>query len=152
MRMTEKELKQICATGHCRIRSQTLIKPTEKKNTADKRMDKDNCLAFDSEGERQYYNLYIFPRIHSGEITSCELHREFTILDAIPEYGLRAKVFTPDFILHMKDKTVRVVEMKGSVVKRLQRDYQLRKHLFISRYCIPNGWSFFEEKSEDWSN
>lgn len=150
MRMTEKEFERLCASGKCRVRSQTSAK-TAKKIT-DIQKTNSTPLQFDSYAEKMFYFLYIIPRIQQGEILKCEAHRSFVILDAIPQYNLSQKVYTPDFVLHGVDGKVTVVEMKGKKIKQLQRDYGLRKQLFIEKYCVPNGWIFREECSEQWTN
>lgn len=107
--------------------------------------------AFDSYAEELYYEREVRPRLLSGEIESAEMHMEFEILPAVEAAGTvcRAKKYTPDFILHYADGRVEVIEIKGSKVKRLQRDFELRKHLFIVSVCQPRGWSYRQIKAED---
>ncbi len=139
MRLSESELKELLARNKSLKCQQAKNKtvPAKAKTVKDE---------FDSEAERRYYNDYLYPLILIKEIKSVELHKSYEILSAINQSGinLRAKVYTPDFIIHYPDGTVKVVEIKGKVIKKLQRDYQLRKHLFIEKYVLPNHWEFEE--------
>lgn len=105
---------------------------------------------FDSRAELIYYRDYVYPMELTGEVT-CQLHKEFELLPKCNICGqkLRRKVYHPDFILHYPDGNTKVVEIKGTVVKKLQRDYNLRKHLFIAKYCVPQGWTFEEVVAEE---
>lgn len=134
MIISEKEYKEMCKKLN--------IKPAQKTS---------HNSEFDSLAEQNFYYFYLVDRIKSGEIIDCQLHSSFKLLDAIPQYKLREKVFKPDFTITLKNGDVFVIEMKGSKVKKLQRDYGLRKHLFIEKYCIPNQWTFIELKSENWT-
>ena len=140
MYLSEKEFKKLCKKLN--INS----KEIEKKSTSRK-----NINEFDSLAEENFYNLYLYRYIKNGFVTKYSLHSEFIVLDAIPEYKLRKKVFKPDFFITTAKGETFIIEMKGKVVKKLQRDYGLRKHLFISKYCIPNNWKFIELKSEEWT-
>lgn len=124
MRMSEEEVMDLCKKNNLHIvddvtTSNPITKPSKrcKKNK------------FDSKAEENYYMFYVMPRLRNGEILRCEMHREFVILDKNPKYQLKEKRFTPDFILYFADGNVKVVEMKGKIIKKLQRDFQLRKHL-----------------------
>lgn len=141
MIVSEKEFKEICK--RIGVDPKKYTKKPIKKN--------DDKSEFDSLAEENFYNLYVKKNILNGNIKECFLHKEFEILPAIEEYKLRKKKFKPDFILVTKSGKTVVVEMKGKVVKKLQRDYGLRKHLFISKYCIPNEWQFLELESERWT-
>lgn len=140
MIVSEKEFKDICK--RMGIDPKKYTEKTKKKN---------NHGEFDSLAEENFYNLYIQKNMKNGNIVECLLHEEFEILPAISEYKLRSKKFKPDFIIKTKNGKTYVVEMKGKVVKKLQRDYGLRKHIFISKYCIPNDWIFIEQESERWT-
>lgn len=142
MRLSEREYQDLCKRNGIKY-----IPANEKNNKRRSSKNKD----FDSLAEENFYCYYIRPRIATGQIQRCEIHKSFIIIEADPKHNLKAKKFTPDFILYDKGGDVRVIEMKGSVVKRLQRDYQLRKHLFIEKYCVPNQWEYREEKSENWT-
>lgn len=141
MRMTEKEYKEFCKKKNIPYISPKFT-PKKVQN---------HLNGFDSLAEENFYKYYVLPRLSSGEIAECKLHPHFTILKSLPQYGLKARTYTPDFFLIYKDSKVRIVEMKGKVVKKLQRDYPLRKHLFIEKFCIPNDWEFKEEISENWT-
>ena len=140
MRLSEKEWKAYCKSHN--------IKYDNPQKKIDKEKVKDD---FDSNGERGFYAYFITPRQKTGEIVKCEMHKSFVIADADDEYGLKQKVFTPDFIVTWNNGSTEVFEIKGEQVKKLQRDYQLRKHIFILRYCKPQGWKYTEIKSEEWS-
>ena len=132
IRMTERELQDLLKTG--KIRTETPIS-TEKKKRKGKSKDE-----FQSYAEQRYWETVLYPMHLAGLIRSCDLHRYF---------NLRAKVYTPDFFLEMTDGSVRVIEIKGKVIRKLQRDYPLRRQLFILNYCIPNNWEFEEVSSEE---
>lgn len=141
MRMTEDELQALLS------RNKSLKVNFPNINTIQPKKE------FDSLAEEKYYNEYLYPLILAKEIESVELHKSFEILSAINQNGikLKAKVYTPDFIIHYPNGSVKVVEIKGKVIKKLQRDYPLRKHLFIEKYVLPNGWEFEEIIAEDMS-
>lgn len=142
MRMSESELQELLN------RNKSLKCQQVKKKTANTKV-KTVKNVFDSLAEEKYYNEYLYPLILIKEIESVELHKSFVIVSALPEYKLKAKEYTPDFIIHYPDGTIKVIEIKGKIIKKLQRDYQLRKHLFIEKYVLPNGWSFEEIASEE---
>lgn len=137
MYLNEKDFKHLC--------NKLNISPKKSKGKSTIKKQ------FDSVAEENFYNFFVLKNIKSGLIINCELHNEYTIVDAIPEYKLRKKVFKPDFFIQTKDGQTFVVETKGEKIKKLQRDYGLRKHLFIQKYCLPNNWTFIELRSEDWS-
>ena len=101
---------------------------------------------FDSVAEAEYYMYEILPKLRTGEITECEKHRSFVLLEATEYMGkkLTQIVYTPDFVLTYSTGRVVVVEVKGTIIKKLQRDYHIRIRLFIEKYCRPNGWEFKE--------
>lgn len=143
MYLSEKEFKDLCKKLN--------IKPSDLDNKKNKKIPKAKDDEFDSLAEKNFYYYYVQKFLQNGFITKCELHNEFCIIDAIPEYKLRKKVFKPDFLITTQKGETFVIEMKGKVVKKLQRDYGLRKHIFIEKYCIPNNWKFIELKSEEWT-
>ena len=145
MRMTEEELRRVIDnnpalkirdSGAKKSPAQTAIPPEPE---------------FDSEAERKFYNRRVIPGLVSGFILSCELHREFEVVEAVTHCGktYRPRVYTPDFVLSYADGTVEVIEVKGKQVKKMQRDYPLRRQLFIIKYCIPNKWKFIEVPAEE---
>lgn len=106
---------------------------------------------FDSEAELIYYQRNIIPGLKSKKIKRCELHKEFTLLPPIDFHGkhIRAKVFKPDFVLTMADDSICVIEVKSSFVRKSERDYSLRRHLFLMNFCIPNNWDFIEVNADE---
>ena len=44
---------------------------------------------------------------------------------------------------------MQAIEVKGKAMKKLQRDYPLRRQLFLLRYAVPKGWAFLEIPAED---
>ena len=102
---------------------------------------------FDSVAEAEYYMSEILPKLRTGEISKCDKHQTYILLEAA-EYMSRKLsniVYTPDFVLTYPDGHVVVVEVKGTMIKKLQRDYHIRIRLFIEKYCRPNGWEFKEQ-------
>jgi Protein of unknown function (DUF1064). len=105
---------------------------------------------FQSLAEEIYYHHYIQPLILQGKLESVNMHETFQIVEAV-QWGkikLAAKVYTPDFVIRFLDGKIKVIEIKGTKVKKLQRDYPLRRQLFLLKYCIPNDWEFEEVKAE----
>jgi predicted nuclease of restriction endonuclease-like RecB superfamily len=153
MRMTEDELQALLSRNKS-LKANFSVPPPNVKNKAKIKPNINTIQPkkeFDSLAEEKYYNEYLYPLILAKEIESVELHKSFEILSSINQAGikLRAKVYAPDFIIHYPNGSVKVVEIKGKIVKKLQRDYQLRKHLFIEKFVIPNGWKFEEVIAED---
>jgi hypothetical protein len=100
-----------------------------------------------SRAEVNFENLYIKPRVHSGEIASYETQVQFVLFEKTAEH--REIVFTPDFIIHWASGMDEVVEMKGKQIRKFQRDYPLRRRRFIELYG--DRYKYREEKSEDWT-
>ncbi|WP_397333955.1 DUF1064 domain-containing protein [Paenibacillus sp. YN15] len=84
---------------------------------------------FESQAEERFYYKRIVPLIIAGFLHKLELHKTFEIVEAVEHCGKRyqKRVFTPDFYIEMKDGSVEVVEIKGRVIKKMQRDYPLRR-------------------------
>lgn len=101
---------------------------------------------FDSKGEAEFYLGVITPGLRSGEIVSCEEHPEFKLYDAAEFCGLKLGTirYTADFKLTYKNGTVEVIEIKSKFVRKMQRDYPVRRRAFIEQYARPNGWIFKE--------
>ena len=163
MRMSEKEFQKLLAAGKIKIHEQSVHKQdgsmmkdtaitdeeTTTKESKKKRKGK-TMSEFQSTAEKVYYQEYIEPLILTGEITSCDMHKRFDIVPAV-KWGnvqLRTKRYTPDFVLTFRNGSIKVVEIKGKVIKKLQRDYPLRRQLFILNFCIPNNWEFEEIEAE----
>lgn len=101
---------------------------------------------FDSRGEYEYYLGTILPKMVKGEIVECELHPSFPLFPA-GEYGgfkLGAIRYTADFRLKYADGTVEVVEVKSKFVRKMQRDYPVRRRVFLELFARPAGWRFTE--------
>ena len=63
------------------------------------------------------------------------------------QYGalkLRPVRYTADFRLVYADGTVEIVEIKSKFVRRMQRDYALRRRVFLEQVARPAGWKFME--------
>ena len=100
---------------------------------------------FDSIGEYEYYIGTIAPKLAKGEVVKCEKHPRFILFPAA-EYGgmkLRAIQYTADFRLDYADGTVEIVEVKSKFVRRMQRDYHIRRRIFLEQ-VRPLGWKFTE--------
>lgn len=139
MTLTESEFAAIIkANPALKVRDSGRLPPKLRPAAAER--------TFDSAAEERYYTRYIQPKLIAGEIVKCEMHVKYEIIPAIEHGGKRYRhcEYTPDFVLKHADGYIKVVEVKGRVVKKLQRDYHLRRQLFILRYCIPNGWAFTE--------
>lgn len=107
---------------------------------------------FQSMGEARFYEGVVLPMLLTGVLNACLLHEVFEIVPKVKNGKelLRARIYTPDFFLEYSSGKKRVIEIKDPKVRQMQRDYPLRKQLFLLKYCIPNGWLFeeIESKSE----
>ena len=101
---------------------------------------------FDSAAEWRHYNNRILPAIETGRIITCKIHETFTVVPPVEHRGQKHKQreYTPDFYLQYADGAIEVGEIKGQKVKKLQRDYPIRRQLFLLNHCVPNGWRFIE--------
>ena len=52
--------------------------------------------------------------------------------------------YTADFRLTYADGTVEIVEIKSKFVRRMQRDYPVRRRVFLELIARPAGWKFTE--------
>lgn len=106
---------------------------------------------FDSHGEYEYFMSVVRPKIRSGDITACQCHPEFELFPAGEFDGEKLKPirYTSDFKLEYADGSVEVVEVKSKFVKKMQRDYHIRRRIFIEKYARPNGWKFTEVITQD---
>ena len=85
-------------------------------------------------------------RWRGGEIVEWEAHPCFPLFPA-GQYGalkLRPVRYTADFRLVYADGTVEIVEIKSKFVRRMQRDYALRRRVFLEQVARPAGWKFTE--------
>ena len=57
---------------------------------------------------------------------------------------LRSVQYTADFRLTYADGTVEIVEIKSKFVRRMQRDYPVRRRVFLELIARPAGWKFTE--------
>lgn len=101
---------------------------------------------FDSELEADFYHSEVLPKIQSGQIVGCELHKTFLLLPPSEFCGIKLHKaeYTPDFFLTYANGLVEVVETKSKAVRKLQKSYVYRRRLFIDKYARPNGWTFRE--------
>ena len=102
--------------------------------------------SFESRGEYEYYVGAILPKLATGEIKQCEQHPRFLLFPA-SEYGcvaLREIRYTADFRLDYADGSVEIVEVKSKFVRRMQRDYHIRRRIFIETLARPAGWRLTE--------
>ena len=101
---------------------------------------------FDSRGEYEFYTGTVLPKMARGEIVDCQMHPCFSLFPA-GEYGplkLRPVQYTADFRLQYADGTVEIVEVKSKFVRRMQRDYPVRRRVFLEQIARPAGWRFTE--------
>ena len=101
---------------------------------------------FDSEREADFYAAEVLPKIRSGEIVGCELHKTFLLLPPDEYCGIKLHKaeYTPDFFLSYANGVIEVVETKSKAVRKLQQSYVYRRRLFIDKWARPNGWAFRE--------
>jgi hypothetical protein len=52
--------------------------------------------------------------------------------------------YTADFRMTYADGTVEIVEVKSKFVRRMQRDYPVRRRVFLELIARPAGWKFTE--------
>jgi hypothetical protein len=105
---------------------------------------------FDSRGEYEFYIGTVAPMVANGTVVKCEQHPRF-ILFPESEYNgmkLRAIRYTADFRLDYADGTVEIVEVKSKFVRRMQRDYPIRRRVFLEQ-VRPLGWKFREVITTD---
>ena len=95
-------------------------------------------LKFDSRGEYEYYVGTVAPKVGRGEIVKWEAHPCFLLFPAGEYNGvkLRSVQYTADFRLTYADGTVEIVEIKSKFVRRMQRDYALRRRVSPA---LPDG-------------
>ena len=103
-------------------------------------------LKFDSRGEYEYYVGTVAPKVGRGEIVKWEAHPCFLLFPAGEYNGvkLRSVQYTADFRLTYADGTVEIVEVKSKFVRRMQRDYPVRRRVFLELIARPAGWKFTE--------
>ena len=148
MRFSEDELERILKNPAVKIHGEATQKTRQKKRSARKGKSKDE---FQSLAECRYYERYIWPLEIADRLERWSMHESFEVVEALTFQGIRfrTKVYSPDFVLYFKDGSVKVVEVKDEKIRRLQREYPLKKQLFIMKYCIPNGWDFEEVRASE---
>ena len=106
---------------------------------------------FDSRGEYEFYTGEVCPKLKTGEIVKCERQPAFELFAAGEYNGLKLRPirYTADFRLDYADGSVEIVEVKSKFVKRMQRDYHIRRRIFIENYARPQGWKFTEIIAND---
>ena len=57
---------------------------------------------------------------------------------------MRPVRYTADFRLVYADGVVEIVEIKSKFVRRMQRDYAVRRRVFLELVARPAGWKFTE--------
>ena len=147
MQISEEELNQIMKRNpSLKIHQQTKAKTPEKRKRVGKTKEE-----FQSFAEKCYYEDFIQPLELTGLLDHWSMHESFVVADKLTYQGVqfRAKVYSPDFMLYFKDGTVKAIEVKGKTIKKLQREYPLKRQLFIEKYCIPKGWDFQEIQAEE---
>ena len=136
-----------------KYREQVLKQLVERKR--EKSQEKPVSVAgmpeFDSRGEQEFYLGVIVPKMQRGEVVRCEDHPRFDLFPAGEYCGIKLSAvrYTADFRLDYRDGSVEIVEVKSKFVRRMQRDYALRRRLFIETVARPRGWRFREVITTD---
>lgn len=94
-------------------------------------------IIFDSSLESKFY-LHLKQLQEQGIVESFEMQKTYLLLEGYTIAGKKRQPikFTPDFIVHFKDGTTRVIDVKGNEMA-ISRDFPLRKKMFECRYQIP---------------
>lgn len=106
---------------------------------------------FGSKGEYEYYIGTVLPKIGTGEIVKCEQQPRFPLFPAGEYNGVKlgAIRYTADFRLDYANGAVEIVEIKSRFVRRMQRDYPIRRRIFLESIARPAGWKFTEIITDD---
>ena len=146
MRMTETELEDLLNRGNIKIHGEPDSAFTKRKKQKGKSKDEFQSLA-----EKRYYEQYIQPMVLAGLVDRWSMHESFVVEEGFVYQGIRFrdKIYSPDFMIYFKDGSVTAVEVKGDQIRKLQREYPLKKQLFIRKFCIPNNWAFKEIRAAD---
>ena len=153
MALTKKDLQRLGPAARAQIQQELARRDAEQKA----RRVKESALAGPkmpqpgSKLEQQYYAEVLWPIMLAGEVVSCEMQRRFTLYQSREYCGIRlsAAHYTPDFFVTYANGLVEAIEVKHTVIRRLQRDYIYRRRLFIELYARPNGWKFTEYIQEE---
>lgn len=105
---------------------------------------------FDSRGEYEFYMGAVVPGMAAGKIVKCERHPCFNLFPAGEYDGIKLRPirYTADFRLDYADGSVEIVEIKSKFVRRMQRDYPVRRRVFLEK-IRPLGWKFREVITTD---
>lgn len=103
-------------------------------------------MDFGSMGEYVFYMTEVVPKLQSKEIVKCEAQPRFILFEATEIAGIKlgAIRYTADFRLEWADGTTEIVEVKSKFVRRMQRDYPLRRRIFLENFVEQNHWKFRE--------
>lgn len=106
---------------------------------------------FDSRGEYEYYIGTIVPKMACGAVVECEKHPCFQLFPPSEYDGMKLRPiqYTADFRLVYADGSVEIVEVKSKFVRRMQRDYPVRRRVFLELIARPAGWKFTEVITAD---
>lgn len=137
MRMTEAELKQLLKNRNLHVQESTSSTKPRKGKSKDE---------FQSLAEQRYFEYYVQPLEITGQLDHWSIHESFVVCEAFSYEGRRftQKIYSPDFMLYFKDGSVKAVEVKDKHIRKLQREYPLKRQLFVQKYCVPNHWIFEE--------
>ena len=153
MAFTEKDLRRFGPAAQAQIRRELARREAEQKARRVKKKAEAGAKMPQpgSKLEQQYYTEVIWPKMLAGQVVSSEMQRRFTLYPAGEYCGIHlpAAHYTPDFFVTYANGLVEAVEVKHTVIRRLQRDYIYRRRLFIELYARPNGWKFTEYIQED---
>lgn len=132
-------------------RKQAEKKIAEREKRKDKmaeaaRKAKTAGRAFDSLGEYQFFVGEVLPKLKTGEIVQCEQHPRFRLFEKSEYSGIKLGEirYTADFRLDYADGTVEIVEVKSKFVRKMQRDYPVRRRVFLEQIASQAGWKFRE--------
>lgn len=131
-----------------KYREQVLKQLVERKREKDqgKPVSVAGMPEFDSLGEQEFYLGVIVPKMQRGEVVRYEAHPRFDLFPKGEYCGIQLSAvrYTADFRLEYADGTVEIVEIKSRFVRRMQRDYALRRRVFLEQVARPRGWRFVE--------
>lgn len=147
MRMSEKELQELLNSNKALRCSNVVNHGKDKKPVM--QQYKEEKKQFDSLAEEIYYTEYIYPLFLASKISNIEIHKSFKLTAKNPVFPcIKERIYTPDFILHFPGGKIKIIEVKGDMIKKLQREYPLKRDLLLLQFCIPCGWDFEEIKAE----
>lgn len=151
------ELSDLPAWAQKQVLQQLQGQKTAKKKTG---KPVAGGIEFGSLGEYEFYMTEIVPKLQSGEIVKWETQPRFVLFEKREIAGMKLGEirYTADFALLWADGTTEFVEVKSKFVRRMQRDYPLRRRIFLEKFVEPNGWKFREvistspkEAEQEWA-